>query len=143
MRRQFWVKEKKNSLVAFPGKGGGVQQTNALKTLPPQPRKGLRGGFTAWGVENRSIGKDQVEASLHCFSELVFSGPRTGSGGPPSSRNEDASSSSSSICWGFSFCGKAQRHCYAHSLRRNQDLPQGCTVVCGRLLPGVCMLSLP
>ena len=25
-----------------------------------------------------------VEASLHCFSKLVFSGPRTGPGGLPS-----------------------------------------------------------
>ena len=30
----------------------------------------------------------QGKASLHCLSEPVFSGARTGSGGPPSSLNE-------------------------------------------------------
>ena len=31
---EFWVKEKKNSFVALPGKGGS-QQAHALKTVPP------------------------------------------------------------------------------------------------------------
>ena len=30
----------------------------------------------------------RVAASLHCFSKLVFSGLRTGSGGPPSQTEE-------------------------------------------------------
>ena len=54
-----------------------------------------------WGVENRAADKDQGRGQLHCLSKQVFHGPRTGSGGPPSFWNEDASSSSSSICWGF------------------------------------------
>ena len=34
MWRQFWVKEKKNSFIALPGKGGS-QQANDVKTVPP------------------------------------------------------------------------------------------------------------
>ena len=58
---------------------------------------------------------------MHCLSKLVFSGPRTGSAGPPPSWNEDASSGSSSFCWGFQFCRKNQSYCSVYSLRRSQD----------------------
>ena len=37
------------------------------------------------GVENGLEIRIRVEASLHCLSKLVFSGPRTGPGGLPSS----------------------------------------------------------
>ena len=49
----------------------------------------------------RAVDKDQRRGMFVFFSKLVFGGPRAGSGGTPSSLNEDASSSSSSICWGF------------------------------------------
>ena len=42
-----------------------------------------------FGSENRDTDKDRVGVSLHFSSKPVFSGPRTGSGGPPSSWNED------------------------------------------------------
>ena len=34
-------------------------------------------------MENRAAEKDQGKASLRSSSKLVFSGPGTGSGGPP------------------------------------------------------------
>ena len=46
--------------------------------------KGLGGSFIVWGVDLGLQTRIWVEASLHCLSKLVFSGPRTGSGGPPS-----------------------------------------------------------
>ena len=80
---------------------------------------------------------------MHCPSEVVFHGPRTVSGGPPSFWNEECV-----IKWffhllGVLFCRKAQSSCSVCSLRRNQDLPQGCTIVSWLLLPGLCIPSLP
>ena len=40
------------------------------------------------GIRIRALNKDQGRGKLATFSKL-FSGPRTGSGGPPSSQNEE------------------------------------------------------
>ena len=40
------------------------------------------------GIRIRTVDKDQGRGKL-VFSELVISGPGTGSGGPPSSQNEE------------------------------------------------------
>ena len=39
--------------------------------------------FTVWGVEISLQIRIRVEARVHCFSKLVFSGPKAGPGGPP------------------------------------------------------------
>ena len=77
---------------------------------------------------NKALEKDGVEVTFHCLSKLVFSGPRTGSDGPPL-RNEECfiKQLTSSTCWGLLFCRKAQRYCYVYFWRRNPDRAQGCT----------------
>ena len=77
--------------------------------------------FYSLGVENRTIDKDQIEASFHSSSELVFSGLRTDSGGPP--------------LW-FLFVGgaglvlqKKAKILLVYFLKRNQALSQGYTIV--------------
>ena len=61
----------------------GATEPNALKTVPPLE------GVRRWLVSLRSGIRSRVEASGHCLLKLVFSGPRTGAGGPPSSLNEE------------------------------------------------------
>ena len=81
-------------------KEGHKQTNNALKTVPSLGE--IRRWFYSLG--SGKIGPQiriRAEASLCCFSKLVFSSPRTGPGGSPSS-------SSSSFSWGFEFCRKAQ-----------------------------------
>ena len=58
---------------------------------------------------------------MHCLSEQVFSGPRTGSGGPPSSRNEDCSTKKFFHLLGVWFCRKRLTYCSIDSWRRSQD----------------------
>ena len=74
---------EKNSFIALPGKGGS-QQANALETVPSLEE--IRRWFYSLGSGKQELGsqiKIKVEEMLHRFSKLVFSGPRTGSGGPP------------------------------------------------------------
>ena len=68
------------------------------------------------GVKNRAA--DQGRCKLSFFSKLVLLLSRT-----------KTASLTSSICWGILILPRAQRHCYVYSLRRNQDLPPGCTIV--------------
>ena len=92
------------ALLLGPAKEGH-SKANALKTAPPSGRdQEVVLQFWEWKIESRI--RIKVEASLHCLSKLVFSGLRTGSGGPPS-------------CWEFQFFRRAQRYCYF--LQRNQD----------------------
>ena len=58
METEFGVKEKKIALLLGQAKGvGRPHQANALKTVPPLGE--MRGGFIVWGVENRTVDKDQ------------------------------------------------------------------------------------
>ena len=52
----MWVKEKKNSFIALPGKGGS-QQDNALKTVPPL-RKNCK-EFYSKKEKNRFLDENQ------------------------------------------------------------------------------------
>ena len=67
----------------MPGKEGS-QQANALKTLLYYPC--ILGENRKWfynlGATNRATDKDQVDANFRCFSKLMLSGPKTGSGSP-------------------------------------------------------------
>ena len=54
--------------------------------------------------------------AFHCW---CLGGPRIDSDGP--SFGMKHASSTSSICWGFQFCGRTQSYCYIYSLRRNQN----------------------
>ena len=44
---------------------------------------------------------------------------------------------------GLSSCIRTQSYLYVYPFRRNQDLPQGCTIVSWLLLPYLCIPSLP
>ena len=74
------MKEKKIAFIASPGKGGHSrlrpQKAKALKTVPS-----VR-GLGKWKIGPQI--RIRVGASLHSSSKLVFSPPRTGSGGLPS-----------------------------------------------------------
>ena len=70
--------------------------------------------------------KIRGEASLHVLPELVFSGPKTGSGGRPTSWNKECF-----IKWFFHLLEvlalqKGSRMLFCKFLR---TLPQGCTIV--------------
>ena len=87
-RDSIWGKGEKGSFIALPGKGGHSRLANALKTVPPL------GEISRWfySLGSGKMGpkiKIRVEASLHCLPKLVFSGPRTGSGGSSSSWSEE------------------------------------------------------
>ena len=53
------------------------------------------------------------------FQSWCLGGPRVGSEDLSFGMNK--ASSTSSVCWGFQFCGWTQRYCYVYSLRRNQN----------------------
>ena len=82
----------------------------------------IRGNFIIWEWKIGPQIRIRVDASLHSSSKLVFSGPGTGSGDPPSFWKEECCIKllTTLICWRFQFCRKAQRY-YVYSLRRNQD----------------------
>ena len=63
-----------------------------------------------------------VDASFHS-SKLVFSGPTTGSGGPPAFWKKECFIRllTSFICGGFQFCGRTQSYCYVYASKRVQD----------------------
>ena len=80
----FWLlgkgaKEKKNTFIALPDKGGH-SQLMPWRLCPPLEEN--RKWFYSLGMENRTIDKDQGSTSLHSSSRLVICHPRTGSGGP-------------------------------------------------------------
>ena len=79
-------KGEKKSLYCF-ARQRRPQQANALKTVPPLGE--TRRWAYSFAGENMATDKDQGEASLPSSSKLVFSGPRTGSGSPPSFWNKE------------------------------------------------------
>ena len=75
------MKEKKIALFA---RQRGPWQTNVLKTVEET-------GRWLYSLGSRKIGpliRSSIEANLRCLSKLVFSVPKTGSGGPPSWNEE-------------------------------------------------------
>ena len=66
------MKEKKNSFLALPGKGGHSR----LSSLGEN-----RGSFIVWEWEIGPQTKIRVDASLYSSLRLGFQGPGTGSGG--------------------------------------------------------------
>ena len=67
---------------------------------------------------------------MHCLSKLVFSGPRMGSGGPPSSRNEELLHQGVlPFVRGFSSAERLQDIVIYIPSGGIRTLPQGCTIV--------------
>ena len=70
MRRESFDWRRKRWLYCFAGQRG-PQQANVLKTV--LPLEGIR-RWLEWNIESQR--RIRVEASLHCLSKLVFSGPQ-------------------------------------------------------------------
>ena len=70
MWRESFDWRRKRWLYCFAGQRG-PQQANVLKTVPPL--EGIR-RWLEWNIESQR--RIRVEASLHCLSKLVFSGPQ-------------------------------------------------------------------
>ena len=70
-----------------------------------------------------------MEASLHCFSKLVFSGPRIGSGGPSSFPDEECFIKSF-ICGGFGSAEELQDIVMCIPRGGPRTLSQGYAIFC-------------
>ena len=94
-------------------------------------------------MEDRAIDEDQGRGKLVSFSKLAFNGPRTGSGGPPSSKNEECFIKQFFHLLGDLVVQKGSKILLCIFLEEEPGLSQGCTIVSGLLLPGLCIPSLP
>ena len=137
---------EKDSFIALSGKGGattGLCLKAPLLPPPPPPLwERLGGAFIVWEWKNRVIGKGQSRRELALFFQSwCWGGPKIGSEDPSFGMNN--ASSTSSICWGFQFCGRSQSYYYAYSLRRKKDLASRLHCCLLTIPPGLCIPSLP